>query len=142
MLPTVKILGHFFHLTQAVWRKVQGLGLQAAYTTDNNTHKFTHKLLCFPYLPAEHIQSNIIKLQDKMVTQPLQELTAYIHPTWFNNPFSPTNVWSVFGHFTRANNDVYVWHHWLNKRGNEGQLPFYALFYLLHNEVRQFSVKV
>ena len=44
VLPTVAIHGCLFHWTQAVWRKAQELGLQVAYNTDNNTHKFIQKL--------------------------------------------------------------------------------------------------
>ena len=52
VLPTVQIFGCFFHWAQAVWRKVQALGLQSAYTSDNATHKYIMKLMSLPYLPA------------------------------------------------------------------------------------------
>ena len=132
----------FFHWTQAVWRKAQELGLQVTYNTDNNTHKFIQKLLSLPYLPAEHIQPIFTKLQRKAVTQPLQELTTYIQSTWLSNTLWPSTVWSVFGHFTRTNNDVEGWHHHLNKKAKKGQLPFYLLLCLLHDEAIQVSIQV
>ena len=39
VLPDVQIKGCAFHLSQAVWRKVQELGLQKAYTDDEDVHK-------------------------------------------------------------------------------------------------------
>ena len=36
-------------LEQAVWRKVQELGLQSAYTNDNKTYKFVRQLLSLPF---------------------------------------------------------------------------------------------
>ena len=54
VLPTVQIFGCFFHWAQAVWRKVQALGLQSTYTSNNATHKYIKKLMSLPYLPAAH----------------------------------------------------------------------------------------
>ena len=61
-LTTVCIYGCYFHWSQAVWRKVQALGLQAAYNSDNNTYEFIYKLLSLPYLPAGHISTIFRKL--------------------------------------------------------------------------------
>ena len=118
------------HWSQAVWRKVQALGLQAAYNSDNNTYKFIHKLLSLPYLPAEHISTIFRKLQHKAVTEPLQDLTTYIETTWLNNSLWPTTSWSVFNCITRTNNDVEGWHHGMNKKAKKGQLSFYMLLHL------------
>ena len=52
VFPGVAILGCCFHWTQAVWRKVQELGLQVAYNSDDKTHKYIKKLLALPYIPV------------------------------------------------------------------------------------------
>ena len=39
VLPDVQIKGCAFHLSQAIWRKVQELGLQKAYSDDEVVHK-------------------------------------------------------------------------------------------------------
>ena len=78
VFPGVTILGCYFHWAQAVWRKVQELGLQVAYNNDNNTHKYIQKLLSLPYLPTEHINRVFRALQQKATTEPLQELTDYL----------------------------------------------------------------
>ena len=88
-----------------IWRKVQELGLQVAYNSDDKTHKYIKKLLALPYLPAEHINTVFIALQEKAVTEPLQELTTYISNTWLNSSIWPITSWSVFGRYTRTNND-------------------------------------
>lgn len=38
VLPEVQIRGCVFHWTQAVWRKVQELGLQVAHTEEQGTY--------------------------------------------------------------------------------------------------------
>ena len=66
VLPIVQIFGCFFHWAQVVWRKVQALGLQFAYTSDNATHKYIKMLMSLPYLPAAHIQPILPECQDFM----------------------------------------------------------------------------
>ena len=81
VIPTVTRLGHFFHWSQVIWHKVQELDLQPAYSSNENTHTYIHKLLSLPYLPAEHIDPIFEKLQEKAAIQPLKELTNYTAST-------------------------------------------------------------
>ena len=113
--------------------KMQALGLQAAYNSDNNTYKFIHKLLSLPYLPAEHISTIFRKLQHKAVTKPLQELTTYIETTWLNNSLWTTTSWSVFNHITRTNNDVEGWHHHMNKKPRKDNFhsTCYSIYFMM-----------
>ena len=143
VLPTVQIYGCYLHWSQAVWRKLQILGLQVAYTEDNSTYKFIQKLLALPYLPAEHIiQPIFIKFVEKAVTQPLLELTNYISSTWLNNSLWPVTSGSVFRHFTRTNNDVEGWHNHLNRKSKKPQQSLYVLMPLLHDEQIQVEMHV
>ena len=72
------------------------------------------------------------------MTQPLQELTSYIASTllW------PTLPWLVFGRVICTNNDVEGWHCHLNQKAKKGQLPFYLLVYLLHEETKWINIQV
>ena len=120
IFPTVVPLGCFFHWSQVVWRKVQELGLQRAYTSDEKTHGYIRQLLSLPYLPCAHIGPIFERLQEKAVTQPLQELTTYIATTLLENPLWPTSSWSVFGRVIHTNNDVEGWHRHLNQKAKKG----------------------
>ena len=142
VFPNVKILGCFFHWSQAVWQKVQELGLQTAYNSDDKTHKYICKLLSLAYLPPEHIGPIFEKLQQKAATQPLLDLTNYIATTWLQNPLWPTSAWSVFGCVIQTNNDVERWHLCLNQKAKKGQLPFYLLVTLLHKEATGINIQV
>ena len=55
VLQDVSMMGCCFHWTQAVWGKIQEVGLQRDYMQDNATYKILRKLMCLPFLPAEHI---------------------------------------------------------------------------------------
>ena len=130
MFPCVSILGCYFHWAQVVWKRVQELGLQAVYNTDDKTHEYIHKLLSVPYLPAEHISTIFTVLQEKAVTEALKELSTYINSTWINSSVWPITSWSVFGCYTRTNSDVEGWHLRMNNNSKRGQLSFYMLLHL------------
>ena len=49
VLTNVAFKGCAFHLAQAVWRKVQEIGLQEGYTNDSGTHKFIRRLIAFAF---------------------------------------------------------------------------------------------
>ncbi len=51
----VHLHGCNFHLTQAIWRKIQGLGLATSYQRQEGTYVFCRKLMALAFLPAEHI---------------------------------------------------------------------------------------
>ena len=76
------------------------------------------------------------------MTQPLQELTSYITSTWLENPLWPSLSWSVFGRVIHTNNDVEGWHCRLNQKAQKGQLPFYLLVHLLHEETKWINIQV
>jgi hypothetical protein len=40
VFPNASIQGSVFHWTQAIWQKVEGLGLSTAYHEDDATHKY------------------------------------------------------------------------------------------------------
>ena len=51
-----RLFGFNFHWTQAVWRKVQELGLQASYRDDDAIQRsICRKVMALPFLPPDHI---------------------------------------------------------------------------------------
>ena len=50
--------------------------------------------------------------------------------------------WSVFGRAICTNNYVEGWHHNLNQKAKKGQLPFYLLVHLLHEETKWINIQV
>ena len=55
VLPEVAHRGCAFHFGQAVWRSVQAVGLQAAYTADERINRICRKTMAPAFLPAEVI---------------------------------------------------------------------------------------
>ena len=94
--PDVTLLGCSFHWTQAVYCKIQELGLAAVYQNGHKTNNYLRKLMALQYLPAKHITPVFEQLQAKASTPALQALCEYIRATWINSPTWPTASWSVF----------------------------------------------
>ena len=142
ILPDVLVKGCAFHWTQAVWRKVQNLGLAVSYMEKANTNKFIRRLLCLPFLPAESIPAmfNLIPSLPNIAI-PLQDLMAYIRATWITSTQWSPSSWSVFGRSVRTNNDVEGWHRRVNQKIYRNHLPFYQLVQFLYSEAELVSTQ-
>ncbi|XP_033759180.1 uncharacterized protein LOC117341440 [Pecten maximus] len=67
--PDCRIQGCAFHWSQAVFRKVQELGLQTAYNERGDVYDFIRQVMCLPFLPSEQIVETFMRLDDR-VTSP------------------------------------------------------------------------
>ena len=63
--PSVHLHGCTFHWAQAVWRKVQQVGLATAYIEHGPVYDFVRQLLALPYLPKRHIRPAFEELRKK-----------------------------------------------------------------------------
>ena len=132
VLPHVNLRRCGFHWSQALWRKVQDLGLAPDYMNGALTHKFIRRLFSLPFLPAvsiPHVFTFITLIPNMPPT--LQRLLDYIDHTWIQSNLWAPAVWSVFNMAIRTNNDLEGWHRRLNSKPNRNNLPFYQLVELL-----------
>lgn len=63
VLPGVSQRGCVFHFTQAVWRNIQEVGLQVAYTKDEAVNRICRKTIALPFLPAACIPTAFQELE-------------------------------------------------------------------------------
>ncbi|XP_041372839.1 uncharacterized protein LOC121386108 [Gigantopelta aegis] len=138
VIPDVQIKGCSFHWTQAVWRKIQDLGLREAYRSDNDTHRYLRKLMSLPFLPHQHIPAVFDGLKAEASTDQLTTLVEYLEATWILDATWTPDSWSVYFQSIRTNNDVEGWHFRLNNRGRP-QVQLYLLVSLLHKEATHIS---
>jgi len=92
-------------LNQGLYIYFQELGLARAYMTDRGTNSFIRKLLCLPFLPAEHIEPMFEAMRENNGTDQLTPLLEYVGRTWVTSQFWPVSCWSVYGQPVRTNND-------------------------------------
>ena len=132
--------GCTFHWSQALWRKLQELGLAAAYMQHDSLHRYCRRLMALPFLPADSISAAFSAIKDRARAPKLQALVGYVDRTWITSKLWPPRAWSAYRQMVRTNNDVESWHARLNRRAVSSNLPFYKLIVLLHSEARQVAL--
>ncbi|KAH3748401.1 hypothetical protein DPMN_182846 [Dreissena polymorpha] len=83
----------------------QSKGLEPEYQQKKGTYAFIRKLLCLPYLSAEHIVPVFVTLVD-LASEHVMPLMEYVRRTWLESDVWPVHSWSVYGRSVRTNNDV------------------------------------
>jgi len=115
--PDAEIKGCFFHFTQAVWRKVQELGLSVLYKDDEFTRQWIRRAAGLPLLPIGDVQDTWL---DAMNSSPdvlnAEAFNDYMVINWVDDDARfPLPMWnhnSTIG--TRTNNNLEGFHHRLN----------------------------
>ena len=135
LYPSVHVHGCTFHWSQAMWRKVQQVGLSTAYIERGPVYDFIRQLFALPYLPRRHIRPAFETLKERsQLCEPTRELIDYVSETWLSNTVWSVGNWCAFRRLVRTNNDVEGWHRRINQRANKHNLSLYLLIPLLHRE--------
>ena len=67
--PEVEIRGCYFHLTQALWRKVQEVGLATSYSNDENVCRQIKLMAALAFLPPEDVPEAFDQLKDETIDE-------------------------------------------------------------------------
>ena len=113
-LPNVEVQACYFHFSQSLWRKMQVLGLAAAYRQHNRVRKVFRKITALAFLPLLLVRQNLIVfLASRQWQNVIQRFPAfvdfinYFNRTYMNRggPFPPS-LWNVYDRSisTRTNN--------------------------------------
>ena len=123
-----ELQGCFFHLSQAIWRKIQSIGLTNSYVNDANSRLYCKLLAALAFLPPDEItqafEELLDTLEDLQMEQEMEELYCYFEDTYIERPqrtggrrkpslFAPM-IWSVEQRTTdslpRTTNKLEGWH--------------------------------
>ncbi|KAL3685281.1 hypothetical protein R1sor_003303 [Riccia sorocarpa] len=114
--PHVHHQGCYFHLIQALWRKVQQLGMVQYYTHNNPVKDAVRRVMALGFLPIEevHLGLELIRLSltdlDRMI---MGDFLEYFQRQWCEA--IPIGMWNVHGMQRRTNNNCEGWHHKFNQ---------------------------
>jgi hypothetical protein len=142
-LAVADVYGHVtqrgcaFHWCQAVWRRVQSLGLQSHYQRDAQIRRFCRRLFALHLVPEADVGRAFNKVDRKarrIGLQPLSDLVEYIRATWIDGELWTPHVWSAYRQTVRTNNGVEGWHNRLNLKAHRHTLALYLLIMLLDKE--------
>jgi len=113
--PNARLVGCYFHFCQAVWRKVQELGLAVRYKTeitDFQLHVKSHMALAFlPTCEVKNFFDNLRASTKYIGDTQVQKFHEYFCNTWVDGLFA-INLWNQFDvpDQQRTNNTVEGWH--------------------------------
>ena len=93
-------------MSQAVWRKIQELGLAVTYMRREATHRYLKQLMALPFLPPQDIPAAFQQLRDRVNTGLLQSLVVYIERQWLEHRMFRPASWTVYRQTVCTNNDV------------------------------------
>lgn len=133
----VQISGCYFHFGQAIWRRVQNLGLVSLYKSDDNFQRCIHLTSSLPLVPLVEVDTAWAYIQSCWPTNHEQtlELKEYIYRTWISvsdGSLFDRVVWNQFGVVRgRTNNVAEGFHSALNKKINKTATSFWEVGSLL-----------
>jgi hypothetical protein len=97
--------GCFFHYNQAIYRRIQQLGLTVAYSEDEHIRSVCRQLMALPLLPLDQVEHAFYNLRaslDASVKKQLRQLFLYFDNYWMTGV--SLEIWNVHGHQYRTNN--------------------------------------
>ncbi|CAF1941364.1 unnamed protein product [Rotaria magnacalcarata] len=131
--------GCFFHFTQAIYRRIQSLGLITSYSQDSDIRICCRKLMALALLPIDQIETSFYNLRTKSsatVKQELHQLFLYFDHQWIMNV--PMKMWSVHGYQHRTNNNCEGFHNRLNERILKAHPNMWTFIKCIQNEENRF----
>lgn len=81
------------------------MGLACEYRTHEGSYCFLRRLMCLPFLPANHIKPTFDAMRD-FCPDHIEPLMDYVNRIWVSSNLWPVESWSVYGQSIRTNNDL------------------------------------
>ena len=128
VFPNAELHGCYFHFTQCIWRRIQGIPeLLRKYTEDTSFALQVRQLAALSFVPIPDVIEAFEALQDSVFfiqNECTHPLLNYIEETWIGKPFGgsgqrrnplfPIALWNIFFLIAdgnpRTNNSVEGWH--------------------------------
>jgi len=117
----LQISGCWFHYAQVVIRRMKKLGLQKAYTTDEQTQLAFRCVLSLPLLPCNDIEPGLgdvklLDIDDSASNQLMQQLFRYVERHWIKKSSIGPSRLSVRDNTSQTNNAMESFHAALRQR--------------------------
>jgi hypothetical protein len=134
--PFTQVTGCFFHFGQAVWRRVQALGLVSLYNLNGHFAELVQMITAVALVPIDGIDNAWIYVRSiyNFGNENVQSLPKYVEINWISNsrPLFSRKVWSHYGTLRgRTNNAAEGFHSKLNKLINKNNSSFLEILYTL-----------
>jgi hypothetical protein len=134
--PFTQVTGCFFHFGQAVWRRVQALGLVSLYNLNGHFAELVQMIIAIALVPIDEIDNvwTYVRSIYNFDNENVQSLPKYVEINWISDsrPLFSREVWSHYGTLCgRTNNVAEGFHSKLNKLINKNNSSFLEILYTL-----------
>lgn len=116
VFPGIRHRGCHFHFSQAIWRKVQALGLTKAYADDPSVTTLVRQTVSLAFVPPTSVRLawRGVKAAAPSATQGVAEFISYFEDTWLNGSFDVLQWNHHQNTGARTNNLKEAWHRKIN----------------------------
>lgn len=137
VFPEIIIKGCNFHFNQAIWRKVQELGLVTYYKERKEVRDHIRMCAALAHLPEEHISDGWLHIMENAPNlEALDKFNDYFVEQWLENVW----IWVCYNERHRTTNSVEGWHNRLNKRVGKVHPNIFELMIVLLEEIHYYDV--
>ena len=139
--PMCRLRGCLFHYAQAIWRKIQDLGLVVRYRDDPAFNRLVRRCFGLPFIPPNYIDEVWMEALEEVVNDDVVDnFKDYITQTWVDNIVArfPNELWThadnIGIHLPRTNNSLESWHGLLNRKLTAAHPNVFRIVQLLQEE--------
>ena len=136
ILPGSHVKGCLFHYGQALWRKLQELGLSSEYRQFDHIRHWFRLFIGLCFLPVPQVMNGFVAIQNQHTpnNDKCRLFNAYFLDTWLTGQF-PIPLWNHFRtDVPRTNNNCEGYNSRLKKRACKAHLNIYELILLFKDE--------
>jgi len=142
--PRARHVGCFFHFCQAVWRRIQELGLARRYKFDPDFQLHVKSHMALAFLPPADIPEIAQELrQNYQRDDAVRAFHEYFAATWLDGVFQ-LSLWNQYDvpAFCRTNNTVESWHARFSRTVRVAHPNLYLFVAFLQREERHTTTVV
>ncbi|KAF0713219.1 MULE domain-containing protein [Aphis craccivora] len=135
IFPSAEIHGCNYHFNQALWRKIQNIGLASTYKDNADIRLHVRMCCALAHIPISDIDEGwIIIMSNTPDNDKLTLFYDYFIEQWLENPIISRGMWNCHKRRHRTNNIVEGWNSKLNKLLNTPRPTFMNLYSCLKKE--------
>ena len=146
VFPNSRIRGCLFHFSQALWRKLQNLGLTARYMEDEAFNRMVRRAAALPLVPPHQVDDVWMMAMNEVDDEAAQRFKDYVTTTWIDNMTAhfPMELWTQYDNIDgiRTNNHLEGWHCSINRLLRRPHPNVFALIEILKAEQRSTETEV
>ena len=141
VLNNARIRGSLFHFSQALWRKVQDLGLPILYKEDQAFNRLVRRAAALPLVPLNQVHHVWMMALNEVADEEVDRFKDYVTTTWVDDIDArfPIELWSQYDNIAgiRTNNHLEGWHSKIDYAISRSHSNIFALIELLIEEQRR-----